>query len=96
MADSFKTECKYQLSVGKLANTWPSCLKRRKLNELVSGQIVNCSYKYNTIFTGSFAEKKMSSCCKCKCKRYLHFFSAKILVYKPYLMFKVLTEQSVN
>ena len=33
----------------------PSCSKQ--LNELVSGQNVNCSSKYNTRFTGIFAEK---------------------------------------
>ena len=27
----------------------------------------------------------------CSCKRYSHFFSAKILWYMPYLMIKVLT-----
>ena len=31
-----------------LNTTGPSCSKRRKLNELVSGQNVNCSSKYNT------------------------------------------------
>ena len=80
MAESFKTECKYQLSVGKLANTWPSCLKRRKLNELVSGQIVNCSYKYNTIFTGSFAEKKWVAVANANANATYIFFSKNISV----------------
>ena len=42
----------------------PSCSKRRLLNKLVSGQNVNCTGKYNITFTGSFAEKNMSSFCK--------------------------------
>ena len=37
--------------------TGPSCSKYRLLNELVSGQNVNCSSKYNSKFTGGFAEK---------------------------------------
>ena len=40
-----------------LFNSGPSCSKRRQLNELVSGQNVNCSSKYNIKFTGIFAEK---------------------------------------
>ena len=50
-----------------------SCSKRRKLNELVYGQNVNCSSKYNTRFTGIFAEKNVS-------KSYSHFFSKNISV----------------
>ena len=35
----------------------PSCSKYQYLNKLVSGQNVNCSSKYNILFTGIFAEK---------------------------------------
>ena len=33
---------------------------------------------------------------KCECKSYSHFFPAKILVYMPYLMIKVLTDTLTN
>ena len=48
------------------------------------------STKYNTKFTGIFAEKNVSSFCKCKAKA-THIFSAKILGHMPYSMIKVLT-----
>ena len=35
----------------------PSWSKHCLLNELISGQNVNCSSKYNILFTGIFAEK---------------------------------------
>ena len=40
-------------------------------NEPVSGQNVNCSNKFNIYFTVIFAEKNVSSFCKCK--SYSHF-----------------------
>ena len=56
----------------------PSCSKLSYLNELVSGQNVICSSKYNISFKGIFAEKKVSSFCKCKsCS---HFFSKNISI----------------
>ena len=54
---------------------WPSCSKHYYLNELVSGQNVNCSGKYNIKFTGIFAEKNVSSFC------YSHFLSKNISIY---------------
>ena len=42
-----------------LKSSGPSCSKRRYLNELVSGQNINSSSKYNIKFTRIFAEKKM-------------------------------------
>ena len=35
----------------------PSSSKHCQLNELVSGQNVNCSSMYSILFTGIFAEK---------------------------------------
>ena len=43
-----------------------------------------------------FAEKIVSSFCKCKCKSYSHF-SAKILAYMPYLIiYAIFNNQSFN
>ena len=51
-------------------------------NELVSGQNVNCSSKYNIYLSSIFAEKMWVA---------FHIFLAKLLVYLPCLMIEVLT-----
>ena len=56
-----------------------SGFSRTRVNELVSGQNVNCS-SIKISVTGTFAEKN-----------FIFFFSAKILVSMPYLKIKVLT-----
>ena len=61
----------------------PSCSKHRKLNELVSGQNVNCSSKSNIKFTGIFAEKMWVA--------FAWHFSAKILAYDT-----IFNDQSFN
>ena len=66
----------------------PSCSKQCLLNELISGQNVNCFSKYFK-FTGIFAEKMWVAFANAKATHI--FFSAKILAYMPYLMIKVLT-----
>ena len=51
-------------------STGPSCSKHRSLNELVSGQNVNCSSKYKISNTGIVAKKS-----------YLHFSSKNTSIY---------------
>ena len=49
---------KPQLNQSK-KSTWAQLFKASLAYEFVSGQNVNCSSKYNLLFTGIFAEKKM-------------------------------------
>ena len=60
-----------------LERAGPSCSKLCKLNELVSGQNVNCSSKYNIYFTGIYDAEKIL----------VAFANA---LYIPYYMIKVL------
>ena len=66
----------------------PSCSKHRYPNELISGQNVNCSSKYDIKFTVIFAEKNVS--CFCKCKSYSHLFSKNTSIYA------IFNDQSFN
>ena len=64
------------------------------LTSLLVVKILTVLVKYNILFTGIFAGKNVSKLCNvsrlCKCKSN-SLFSAKTLVYMPYLMNKVLT-----
>ena len=60
----------------------PSCSKHHELNKLVSGQNVNCYSKDSIKFTGTFAERNVSSFCKCKSSS--HFFSKNISIHTTF------------
>ena len=67
----------------------PSCSKHCKLNELVSGQNINCSSKYSIKFTGIFDEKMWVALANAKAT---HIFSAKILAYR----YTIFNDQNFN
>ena len=70
-----------------ILNIWTTYLSKlgpvvQSIVSLTSSLVVknvNCSSKYNIEFMGIFAEKNVSSLCKCK--SYSHFFSKNISVY---------------